>query len=60
MGIKEMLGKAFNLSTEWKFFVKIDDNEIKEMTYLELGLFLTSNVDKIEAIYIKTSGLDEN
>ena len=55
MDIKNLLGKAFQLSNEWKFFVKINNEEIKEMTYLEMGLFITSNVEKIELIHIKTS-----
>lgn len=49
-----MLGKAFTLSNEYKFFVQIDSGEIKEMTYLELGLFLTTSVEQIERIHVIT------
>ena len=50
MAFKDILGDAFNLATGLKYSVIID-NELKEMTYMELGLFLTTNsknIDKIE------------
>lgn len=50
MDITEILGKALKISTNLKYKVIID-KEIKEMTYLELGLLITSNsknIDKIE------------
>ena len=53
MDITDILNKAFLLSNEWKFFVKINSKEIKEMTYLELGMFITSNVNQIELIHLK-------
>jgi len=53
MEIKDVLGKAFNLSNEWRFLVQIGDEEAKELTYLQLGIFITSNTDNIEVIKIK-------
>ena len=50
MDINELLGNALKISTDLKYSVIID-NELKEMTYMELGLFLTTNsirIDKIE------------
>ena len=48
---KDILGNAFNLANNLKYAVIID-NELKEMTYMELGLFITSNPNKIEKIEI--------
>ena len=50
--IKGMMKQALGIATSTKFFVKIGLEEIKEMTYLELGLFLTTNADKIEIVSI--------
>lgn len=47
---KDILGNALKISTDLKYNVIID-NELEEMTYMELGLFLTTNsarIDKIE------------
>ncbi len=50
--MKEIIGKAFNLSNEWKFFVQVDEGVIEEMTYLQLGIYLTSNSERIEVVKI--------
>lgn len=47
----DILSQAFNLANNLKFTVIID-NDLKEMTYMELGLFITSNPNKIEKIEI--------
>jgi len=47
-----MLEKAIKLATDIKFFVKIDSQEIKELSYLELGFFLTTNSNDIEQVNI--------
>jgi len=54
MDVKDVLGEAFNLSNAWMFLVQIDDEEPKEMSYLQLGIFLTSNRDGIDLVKIKT------
>ena len=51
LDMNEILGNAFNLANNLKYVVIID-NELKEMTYMELGLFITSNPNKIEKIEI--------
>jgi len=51
MDITELLGNALKISTNLKYKVIID-NELKEMTYMELGLFLTTNSEKIDKIEI--------
>ena len=53
MNMNEILTNAFKLSTNLKYKVIID-NELKEMTYMELGLFLTTNSNKIDKIEITT------
>jgi len=53
-----MLGEAFKIANSTKYRVKIyhrDDDDSKEsmsMTYLELGLYLTNNCDKIMQVDI--------
>lgn len=47
-----MLEKAINLATNIKFFVKIDSEEIKELSYLELGFLLTTNSNEIKEVHI--------
>jgi len=53
MGLEELLGKAFNIGISSKFFVEIGSEEIREMTYVELGTFLITNINNIETIKIK-------
>lgn len=53
INIMDVLKKAFTLSNEWKFFVKINSDEIKEMTYLEFGTFIVSNKEQVKSIHIK-------
>lgn len=52
MDMEDILSKAFQMSNEWKFFVQINSQEIKELTYLELGIFLTTNSSNIEKVHI--------
>jgi len=59
--ISEILGKAFEISTKQKFSVMFFDSnnykvEAKEMSYMELGIYLTQNTNKIEyvKIYLKS------
>ena len=62
MGFKEMLGEAFKIANSISYNVKIysrDDDDNKEqlsMTYLELGLYLTTNCDKIMRVDILIIG----
>ena len=51
--VENILGEALKLAQGIKFFVQIQDNEIKEMSYFELGIYLTNNGDLIESIKIK-------
>ena len=51
MEFKDILGDAFNLANNLRYTVIID-NELKEMTYMELGLFITTNSKNIEKIVI--------
>ena len=51
MEFKDILNEAFKLSTNIKYKV-ILNGILKEMTYMELGLFLTTNSEKIERIEI--------
>ena len=54
--IKDLLGKAVVIGNEAKFRVKVywqndeDDKEVREMTYIELGMFLVSNREDIGQI----------
>jgi len=48
-----MLNKALKITTILKYKVIID-NELKEMNYMELGLFLTTNSNNIDIIEITT------
>ena len=55
--LRDVLGKAFEISTKQIFNVRIlDDNKKilvnKSMTYLELGTYLTHNCDTIRYITI--------
>jgi len=55
MEFKDILGHAFDLATQQIFtvhFVSNDNRENKQMTYMELGIFITSNPNKIEKIEI--------
>lgn len=52
MDINEMLTKAMGIASSVKYFVKIGPDELKEMSYLELGIFITTNADNIETIEI--------
>jgi len=47
-----MLEQAINLASNIKFFVQINSEEIKELSYLELGFYLTTNSNEIEKIHI--------
>ena len=47
-----MLKEAIKLATDIKFFVQINSEEIKELTYLELGFYLTTNSNEIEKIIV--------
>jgi len=51
MDINELLGKAINISLEIKFNVIINDI-LKELNYMELGLFLNTNNENIDKIEI--------
>ncbi|GAH49264.1 unnamed protein product [marine sediment metagenome] len=51
MNMKELLNQAFKISIENKFTVIIE-NEVKQMTYLELGMFLNTNTERIDNIQI--------
>ena len=53
MGIKEMLEKAVQMGSVAKFQVQVNAEEIREVSYIELGTFLVTNVPNIERIYIK-------
>jgi len=47
-----MLERAINLATDIKFFVKVNSEEIKELTYLELGFLLTTKSNEIKEVHI--------
>ena len=50
MEFKDILNNAFNIATDLKYTVIIN-GILKEMTYMELGLVITTNfknIDKIE------------
>jgi len=50
MEFKDILNNAFNIATDLNYKVIIN-GILKEMTYMKLGLFLTTNsknIDKIE------------
>ena len=49
---ESILGKAFEMANGLKYFVRIGNEAIKEMTYFEIGLFLTNNRERIETIEI--------
>jgi len=52
MEFKDILNESFKIATNIKYKV-ILDGILKEMSYIELGLFLTTNskrIDKIEII----------
>ena len=51
MDITELLGNALKVSVNVNYKVVLGD-EIKEMTYLELGMFLVNNAKEIEKIKI--------
>lgn len=51
MEFKEILNEAFKISTNIKYQV-ILNGILKEMSYMELGLFLTTNVENIDKIEI--------
>jgi hypothetical protein len=51
MDIKEMLKKSFNISMEKTYKVLVE-GELKEITYMELGLFLVNNSEEIDRIEI--------
>ena len=51
MEFKDILNNAFNIATNLKYKVIIN-KILKEMTYMELGLFITTNSEKIEKIEI--------
>ena len=53
MGLKDMLEKAVKVSAGIKFFVQINDEEIREVSYIELGTYLVSNANDIEKVHIK-------
>lgn len=53
MELKDALGIAFTIGNASHYKVKIDANEAKDMTYIDLGLFLMNNVNRIEIIKIK-------
>lgn len=49
-GFKDILGRAFGIATASLFdvdFVSNDNRETKQMTYMELGMFLVGNSSKI-------------
>lgn len=52
MDINEMLTKAMGIAQSVSYWVKIEGEELKEMTYLELGIFITTNADNIDEIKI--------
>lgn len=47
-----MLEEAINLANNIKFFVQINSEEIEELTYLELGFYLTTNSNEIEKVHV--------
>ena len=51
MNLGNILSEALKLSTDTKFKVVIN-NDFKEMTYLELGMYLVSNSEQIERIEV--------
>ena len=51
MEFKDILNQAFKISTNIKYKVIIN-GILKEMTYMELGLFLTTNFENIDKIEI--------
>jgi len=53
--IEGIFGKAMSIASDLKYKVIID-NELKEMSYMELGLFLTTNSRNIDKIEIITKG----
>ena len=53
MDNSEMLNKALEITTILKYKVIIN-NELKEMNYMELGLFLTTKSNEIDIIKITT------
>jgi len=50
--VGKMLELAMGIARSVSYRVKIGSEELKEMTYLELGIFITTNADKIETIDI--------
>ena len=51
--MEEMLKNAYELSQSSKFFVEIGEEEIRELTYLELGNYLIANNTDIQSVHIK-------
>lgn len=50
--MEKYIKEAMKIATDIKFFVRIGFEEVKEMTYLELGTYLTTNSTEIEVIQI--------
>lgn len=52
----ELLNKAMNIGKKTKFTVRIYENDIiytqTNLTYIELGIYLVSNANKINIIHI--------
>lgn len=51
MELKDLLSNAVKMATDTTFTVIIN-NDLKEMTYLELGTLLVSNSELIERIEV--------
>jgi len=51
MSLKDLLSNAVKIAVDTTFNVIIND-ELKEMSYLELGTFLVSNSNEIERIEV--------
>ena len=50
--LKDMIVKAVSIGAEVKFSVQVNSEETREVSYIELGTFLVTNVDKIERVHI--------
>jgi len=54
--VENILCEALKLAQDIKFFVEIQNNEIREMSYFELGIYLTNHADLIESVKINLKG----
>jgi len=54
MDFEDIIQGAINIGSEFKFIVQIGDGEPIELSYLQLGVYLVSNVQDIKKVKIIT------